>query len=115
MSDRLQRFEEYRHQMNDRIAAVEHLGIKRFLNLDTNAYEDGALSAKTKELLGLIASMVLRCNDCVDYHIIQCVDAGWKDEELMDAFNVALIVGGSIVIPHLRHAIETLDLYRARE
>jgi len=115
MSDRLQRFEEYRHQMNDRIAAIEHLGIKRFFNLDTNAYEDGGLSAKTKELLGLIASMVLRCNDCVDYHIIQCVDAGWKDEELMDAFNVALIVGGSIVIPHLRHAIETLDLYRARE
>lgn len=115
MTDRLQNFEDYRHQMNDRIAAIEHLGIKRFFNLDTKAYENGALSAKNKELLGLVASMVLRCNDCIDYHIIQCVDAGWLDEELFDAFNVGLVVGGSIVIPHLRHAVETLDLYRRRK
>lgn len=115
MTDRLEKFEEYRHQMNDRIAAIEHLGIKRFYNLDTKAYEDGALNAKTKELLGLVASMVLRCNDCIDYHIIQCVDAGWSEEELYDAFNVGLVVGGSIVIPHLRHAVETLDLYRRRK
>jgi AhpD family alkylhydroperoxidase len=101
--------------MNERIADVEHLGIKRFFNLDTKAYEDGVLSAKTKELLGLAASMVLRCNDCIDYHILQCVDAGWTDEELYDAFNVALVVGGSIVIPHLRHAVESLDIYRRRE
>lgn len=114
MNDRLTDFEGYRNQMNERIAAIEHRGIKRFFNLDTNAYEDGALSAKTKELLGLVASMVLRCNDCIDYHIIQCIDAGWTDEELYDAFNVGLVVGGSIVIPHLRHAVETLDLYRAR-
>jgi AhpD family alkylhydroperoxidase len=114
MNDRLADFEGYRNQMNERIAAIEHRGIKRFFNLDTNAYEDGALSAKTKELLGLVASMVLRCNDCIDYHIIQCIDAGWTDEELYDAFNVGLVVGGSIVIPHLRHAVETLDLYRAR-
>jgi AhpD family alkylhydroperoxidase len=100
--------------MNDRIDSLEHLGIKRFFNLDTKAYDDGALDAKTKELLGLVASMVLRCNDCIDYHIIQCVDAGWTDQELYDAFNVALVVGGSIVIPHLRHAVESLDLYRAR-
>ncbi len=112
--DRLQNFEDYRHKMNDRIAEIEHLGIKRFFNLDTKAYDDGALSASTKELLGLVASMVLRCNDCIDYHIIQCVNAGWSDEELYDAFNVALVVGGSIVIPHLRHAVETLDLYRQR-
>jgi AhpD family alkylhydroperoxidase len=100
--------------MNERIADVEHLGIKRFFNLDTKAYEDGALDGKTKELLGLVASMVLRCNDCIDYHIIQCVDAGWTDEALYDAFNVALVVGGSIVIPHLRHAVESLDIYRGR-
>ena len=115
MIDRLSEFEKYRHHMNERIAAIEHRGIKRFFNLDTNAYEDGALSGKTKELLGLVASLVLRCNDCVDYHIIQCVDAGWRDDELYDAFNVGLIVGGSIVIPHLRHAVETLDIYRSRQ
>jgi AhpD family alkylhydroperoxidase len=101
--------------MNDRIASIDHLGIKRFYNLDTKAYEDGALAARTKELLGLVASMVLRCNDCIDYHVLQCVDAGWSDEELFDVFNVALVVGGSIVIPHLRHAVETLDLCRARK
>jgi AhpD family alkylhydroperoxidase len=77
------------------------------------AYKDGALSAKEKELLGLVASMVLHCNDCIDYHILQCVQAGWKDEELHEAFNVALVVGGSILIPHLRHAVESLDLERA--
>jgi len=114
MSDRLAEFEAYREKLNDRIAAVDHLGIQRFFNLDTKAYDDGALSAKTKELLGLVASMVLRCNDCIDYHIIQCVNAGWTDEELYDAFNVGLVVGGSIVIPHLRHAVETLGLYRSR-
>jgi AhpD family alkylhydroperoxidase len=114
MKERLQEFEDYRQKMNDRIAQIDHLGIKRFFNLDTNAYEDGPLSAKTKELLGLVASTVLRCNDCIDYHILQCVNAGWTDEELYDAFNVGLVVGGSIVIPHLRHAVETLDMARGR-
>lgn len=112
MTNRLDEFQAYRTRMNDRIGEIDHLGIKRFFNLDTNAYRDSALPAKTKELLGLVASMVLRCNDCIDYHILQCVDAGWTDEELYDAFNVALVVGGSIVIPHLRHAVESLDLYR---
>lgn len=115
MTNRLDNFQEYRQRMNERIFAIEHLGIKRFFNLDTAAYNDGALSAKTKELLGLTASMVLRCNDCIDYHILQCVDAACSDEELYEAFNVALVVGGSIVIPHLRHAVETLDLARGRE
>lgn len=115
MKDRLEKFETYRHKMNERIDAIDHLGIKRFFNLDTKAYDDGALSAKTKELLGLVASMVLRCNDCIDYHVIQCVDVGWTDEEIYDAFNVGLVVGGSIVIPHLRHAVETLDIYRERK
>jgi AhpD family alkylhydroperoxidase len=107
-------FQAYRKRMNKRITEIDHLGIKRFFNLDTNAYTDGMLPAKTKELLGLVASMVLRCNDCIDYHIIQCVDAGWKDKELYEVFNVALVVGGSIVIPHLRHAVESLDSYRKK-
>lgn len=114
MTSRLDEFQQYRARMNERIAEIDHLGIKRFFNLDTSAYKDGALDSKTKELLGLAASMVLRCNDCIDYHILQCVEAGWTDEELYDAFNVALIVGGSIVIPHLRHAVETLDLCRGK-
>jgi AhpD family alkylhydroperoxidase len=112
MNTRLDDFEAYRTRMNERISEIDHLGIKRFFNLDTMAYKDGALPAREKELLGLVASMVLRCNDCIDYHILQCVEAGWKDEELYEAFNVALVVGGSIVIPHLRHAVETLDLSR---
>lgn len=115
MVDRLKEFTQYREKINDCITSIDHLGIKRFYNLDTKAYEDGALDGQTKELLGLVASMVLRCNDCIDYHTLQCVDAGWSDEALFDAFNVALVVGGSIVIPHLRHAVETLDLYRARK
>ena len=112
MTNRVDEFIAYRQKMNERILEIEHLGIKRFFNLDTQAYQDGALDEKTKELLGLVASMVLRCNDCIDYHILECVKVGWKDEELYDAFNVGLIVGGSIVIPHLRHAVETLDIAR---
>lgn len=114
MSNRLDEFQAYREKMNTRVTEIDHLGIKRFFNLDTAAYRDEALDTKTKELLGLVASMVLRCNDCIDYHILQCIDEGWTDAELYDAFNVALVVGGSIVIPHLRHAVETLDLARAQ-
>lgn len=114
MGNRLDEFEAYRARMNERILDIDHLGIKRFFNLDTQAYTDGALDARTKELLGLVASLVLRCNDCIDYHILQCVQAGWSDAELYEAFNVALVVGGSIVIPHLRHAVESLDLARQR-
>ncbi|HWQ83182.1 MAG TPA: carboxymuconolactone decarboxylase family protein [Anaerolineales bacterium] len=110
MADRVDEFQAYRTRMNERIFDLDHLGIKRFFNLDTAAYRDGALDPKTKELLGLVASTVLRCNDCIDYHLIQCREAGWKDEELYDALNVALIVGGSIVVPHLRHAVETIDI-----
>lgn len=115
MTTRLDDFRAYRERMNERIMEADHLGIKRFFNLDTAAYRDGALDAPTKELLGLVASAVLRCNDCIDYHLVQCVEAGWSDEELYDALNVALVVGGSIVIPHLRHAFETIDLLRAEE
>jgi len=110
--NRLDDFSEYRKRMNERILGAGHLGINRFFNLDTVAYNDGALPGKTKELLGLVASTVLRCNDCIDYHLIQCTEAGWTDEEITDALNVALVVGGSIVIPHLRHAMDTIDLLR---
>jgi AhpD family alkylhydroperoxidase len=115
MTTRLDEFQAYRQRMNKRILEVNHLGIKRFFNLDTSAYKDGALPGNTKELLGLVASAVLRCNDCIDYHLIQCVEAGYSDEELYEALNIALLVGGSIVIPHLRHAFETIDLLRAKE
>ncbi len=115
MSAKLDEFRAYRERMNDRILEIDHLGIKRFFNLDTAAYKDAALDGKTKELLGLVASAVLRCNDCIDYHLIQCVDAGWADAELYEALNVALVVGGSIVIPHMRHAVETIDTLRAEK
>jgi len=112
MGTRLDEFRAYRARMNERILGAGHLGIKRFFNLDSKAYEDGALPGRTKELLGLVASTVLRCNDCIDYHLIQCVEQGFTDQELYEALNVALVVGGSIVIPHLRHAFETIDLLR---
>jgi AhpD family alkylhydroperoxidase len=112
MGSRLDEFQAYREKMNERILGCGHMGTKRFFRLDSAAYEDAALPGKTKELLGLAASAVLRCNDCIDYHLIQCVKAGYSDAELHDALNVALVVGGSIVIPHLRHAYETIELLR---
>ena len=96
--------------MNEKILDLDHLGIKRFFNLDSNTYKDGALPSQTKELLGLVASAVLRCNDCIDYHLEQCARTGSSKEEIIESLNVALVVGGSIVIPHLRHAIHTLEL-----
>jgi AhpD family alkylhydroperoxidase len=102
-------FDQYRAEMNERLLGSNHLGIKRFFALDTQAYEDGALDKKTKELMGLTASIVLRCDDCITYHIKQCASVGVTREEFMDAFNVALVVGGSITIPHLRRAMEQLD------
>lgn len=108
-TNRLQKYREKRSVMNEKIFDLDHLGIKRFFNMDTNTYKDGALSTQTKELLGLVASTVLRCNDCIDYHLEQCAKTGSTKAEIIDAMNVALIVGGSIVIPHLRHAVETLE------
>src|SRR5215210_420258 len=102
-------FDRYRAEMNEKLLGSNHLGIKRFFALDTQAYEDGALDKKTKELMGLVASAVLRCDDCITYHIKQCVEIGVNREEFLDAFNVALVVGGSITIPHLRRAIERVD------
>jgi AhpD family alkylhydroperoxidase len=95
--------------MNEQILASGNLQIKRFFNLDSRAYEAGALSTKTKELLGLTASMVLRCDDCVTYHVVRCVQESVSDAEFLEAFNVALVVGGSITIPHLRRAVERLE------
>lgn len=102
-------FDQYREQMNEKLLGSNHLGIKRFFALDTQAYDGGALDKRTKELLGLVASIVLRCDDCITYHIKQCVGAGVTRPEFLDAFNVALVVGGSITIPHLRRAIDRLD------
>ena len=102
-------FDRYRSEMNEKLLGSGHLGIKRFFALDTQAYEDGALDKKTKELMGLTGSIVLRCDDCITYHIKQCADAGVTRAQFMDAFNVALVVGGSITIPHLRRAIQRVD------
>ncbi|HKJ33473.1 MAG TPA: carboxymuconolactone decarboxylase family protein [Balneolales bacterium] len=108
--NRLEEFRKHRSDVNEKIFDLDHLGIKRFFNMDTNTYRDAALSSKVKELLGLVASTVLRCNDCIDYHLEQCANEGYHKDEIVDALNVALIVGGSIVIPHLRHAVETLEI-----
>jgi AhpD family alkylhydroperoxidase len=105
----LKQFNADRAAANERVLATAHLGIKRFFRLDAAAYEEGPLPGRVKELCGLVASAVLRCNDCIDYHLEQCAKAGWSRAEIEDALNVALVVGGSIVIPHLRHAILTLD------
>jgi len=109
MSERLKEFREFREKMNARIHESGNLEIKRFFALDSRAYENGALPVKTKELLGLVASLVLRCDDCVTYHIVRCQEEGVSREELFDTFNVALVVGGSITFPHLRRAVATLD------
>jgi AhpD family alkylhydroperoxidase len=107
-------FRRYREKMNEKILSRGNLGIKRFFNLDAQAYNDGALSRKTKELLGLVASLVLRCDDCVTYHIIQCVEQEVTDEEFFEAFNIGIIVGGSITIPHLRSAVDSLEECRQK-
>jgi len=110
-----QEFRERRKRENDRVLATDNLQIKRFFSLDSAAYRDGALPGRTKELLGLVASMVLRCNDCIDYHLENCFNENFTRAELEDAMNIALIVGGSIVIPHLRHAYTSLDQLEASQ
>ncbi len=100
---------KYRTDMNERILNSGFRDFNKFFALDNKAYVDGALNAKTKELMGLVASMVLRCNDCIFYHIDRSIQEGASRQELMESFNIALIVGGSIVIPHLRYAFEVMD------
>jgi len=111
----LEEFRRYRERMNDRILAGDSISIKRFFALDSRAYEKGVLDVKTKELLGLVASTVLRCNDCITYHMIRCVQEGVSDAEFFQALNVALIVGGSITIPHIRRAVDVLDQCREKQ
>lgn len=103
------RFKEDRNELNEVVMQYVGRDIKRFYNLDAQVYREGALSAQTKELLGLVASMVLRCDDCINYHLVQCYEAGVTTEELEEAIAIALIVGGSIVIPHLRRAFKFWD------
>lgn len=109
----IEEFKEYREHMNKKILNAGHLGVKRFFTLDTKAFQSGALPTQTKELLGLVASMVLRCDDCITYHVIQAVVEGVSDEEIWEAFNIALVVGGSIIVPHLRRAVERLEQCRS--
>lgn len=112
MSDadaRVQQFTEFRQRMNQRILDEPNQVVRRFFALDTQTYQAGALDVKTKELCGLVASMVLRCDDCISYHVAQCKDAGVNREEMFEAFSVGLVVGGSIVIPHMRRAVDFLD------
>ena len=111
----IEAFNAHRTAMNEKILASGHLGIQRFFNLDTRAYDEGALSAVTKELMGLVASLVLRCDDCVTYHVGQCIALGVTDEQFFEALNVGLVVGGSIVIPHLRRAVERIEEIRGSD
>ncbi|MBR9853024.1 MAG: carboxymuconolactone decarboxylase family protein [Algicola sp.] len=106
MSNKVEEFNAYRAKMNDKLLAENNKLIKRIFNLDTNAYMDGALDVKTKELLGLVASAVLRCDDCVKYHLESSKKAGANKEEVMETLGIATLVGGTIVIPHLRRAYE---------
>lgn len=109
MSDIVKDFNDYRSKMNDKILADNNKIIKRIFNLDTNAFQAGALDIKTKELLGLVASMVLRCDDCVKYHLQACHEIGLTKQEIVESLSIANLVGGTIVIPHLRRAYEFWD------
>ncbi|MCU0441438.1 MAG: carboxymuconolactone decarboxylase family protein [Bacteroidia bacterium] len=113
MTDLVTEFNDYRSRMNDKMMAADNLVLKRLFNLDTNTYEEGALSAQTKEMLGLVASMVLRCDDCVKYHLGKCHELGVTTPQLFEIFAVANIVGGTIVIPHTRRAVEYWEALNA--
>ena len=108
-ADRLKQFDDFRQRMNERILGHDNQVVRRFFALDTQTYRDGALDTRTKEMLGLVASMVLRCDDCISYHVGKCRDTGVTRDEMFEVFSVALVVGGSIVIPHLRRAVDFLD------
>lgn len=110
MDDKVKEFREYRAKMNEKILAADNKVIKRIYNIDTNTYMEGALSSKVKEMLGLATSMVLRCDDCIKYHLEKCHEQGVTTEELFEVFAVADVVGGTIVIPHLRRAVEYWEL-----
>lgn len=106
-TNKVEEFNRYRQIMNEKLlAAPNNKIIKRIFNVDTNAYMDGALDSRTKEMLGLVASMVLKCDDCIYYHLEQCFDQGITTEEMMEIFGIANLIGGTIVIPHTRRAME---------
>jgi AhpD family alkylhydroperoxidase len=109
MNEQVKAFNDYREKMNDRILGQDNLVIKRIYNLDSNTYADGALDMKTKEMMGLVASMVLRCDDCIRYHLGKCHELGITTEQIFEIFAVANLVGGTIVIPHTRRATEYWD------
>ena len=110
MDTKVQEFRDYREKMNAKILSVDNKVIKRFFNLDTNTYMEGALSTQVKEIMGLVSSLVLRCDDCIKYHIEKCFEQNVSKEELFEIFSVGLIVGGSIVIPHMRRAVEYWEI-----
>lgn len=115
MSDRVEQFNEYRNKMNERLLATDNRVLKRMFSLDSLTYMDGgALDVKSKELLGLVASLVLRCDDCVSYHIGRAVEVGASRDEIVETMSIGLVVGGTIVIPHMRRAVEFLDEVSAR-
>ena len=109
MKNNLQGMKEYREKMNELILNTDNKNIKRFFAIDSNVYKEGALDKKTKELMGLVASTVLRCNDCIFYHLDQCVKEKVTPDEFFEALSIALIVGGSITIPHIRYIFELLE------
>ena len=109
MGKKADEFNEYRQRMNDRILAADSKVLKRIFNVDTNAYLSGALDVKTKEMMGLVSSLVLRCDDCVKYHIGKCRDNGVTEDEFIEILGIGTLVGGTIVIPHVRRALEFWD------
>jgi len=110
MNDRVEQFNQYRQKMNERLLATDNRVLKRMFSLDSLTYaEGGALDVKSKELMGLVASLVLRCDDCVSYHIGKAVEAGASHDEIIESMSIGLVVGGTIVIPHMRRAVEFLD------
>ncbi len=106
MSDLIADFKEYREKMNEKILGSDNKVMKRIYSVDTLAYQEGALSTQTKEMLGLVSSMVLRCDDCIKYHLEKCHELGLTDKEIFEVFSIANLVGGTIVIPHTRRAVE---------
>jgi AhpD family alkylhydroperoxidase len=109
MGKKVDEYNVYRRKMNERLLASDNLVIKRIYNIDTNAYVQGALPVKTKEMLGLVSSLVLRCDDCIKYHLLRCYENGLTEQELFEVFAIANLVGGTIVIPHTRRAVEFWD------
>ena len=113
--DKVAEFNQYRSKMNERIMAEDNKVLKRFFSLDGQTYAEGALDVKTKELLGLVASMVLRCDDCISYHLGKAHDLGVNTAQVFEVFSIANMVGGSICIPHTRRAVEYWDELNERE